>query len=73
MVKEIDICNASRPIKASEAEAAKKNNIAYTEVPVAYDGLTVVVNTKNTRATSLTIAELQKIWAADSQVKIGPT
>ena len=34
-VKEIDICNASRPIKASEAEAAKKNNIAYTEVPVA--------------------------------------
>ena len=69
VVKEIDICNASRPIKASEAEAAKKNNIAYTEVPVAYDGLTVVVNAKNTWATSLTVAELQKIWAADSQVK----
>ncbi|MBI2519863.1 MAG: PstS family phosphate ABC transporter substrate-binding protein [Bdellovibrio sp.] len=69
VVKEIDICNASRPIKASEVEAAQKNNITYTEIPVAYDGLTVVVNSKNTWATSLTVAELKKIWGADSKVK----
>ncbi|OFZ12912.1 MAG: hypothetical protein A2X86_08770 [Bdellovibrionales bacterium GWA2_49_15] len=69
VAKEIDICNASRPIKSSEAEAAKKNNVTYTELPVAYDGLTVVVNSKNTWANTLTVEELKKIWGPESKIK----
>ncbi len=66
---EIDICNASRPIKDSEkAELAKKGN-KYHEVKVAYDGLSVVVNPANTFVDYLTVEELTKIWAPGSKVK----
>jgi len=65
---EIDISDASRPIKATEAAAAAKNNIEYIELPVAYDALTVVVNPANTWCTSLTRAELKKIWEPGSKV-----
>ncbi|HEX8551753.1 MAG TPA: PstS family phosphate ABC transporter substrate-binding protein [Abditibacteriaceae bacterium] len=65
---EIDIAGASRPMKSKEADEAKKNKIEYLELPVAYDGLSVVVNPKNTWAKSLTTAELKKIWGAGSKV-----
>lgn len=68
---ETDISNASRPIKASEMEACKANGIQYIELPVAYDALTVVVNPRNTWVTSMTVADLKKIWepAAEGQVR----
>jgi phosphate transport system substrate-binding protein len=68
-LKEIDISNASRPIKDSEIVEAKKNNVSYLQVPVAIDGITVVVNPKNTWASSITFAELRKIWAPGSKIK----
>ena len=49
----------SRP---TEIEACEKAGIEYIELPVAYDGLAVVVNPKNTWATSMTVAELKKLW-----------
>jgi phosphate transport system substrate-binding protein len=67
---EIAIAGASRPIKATEAEACAKANIEYVELPVAYDGLAVVVNPKNTWAKSMTVAELKKIWEPGAQQKI---
>ena len=66
---EIDICNASRPVKATEKEALDKNGIKFHEVQVGYDGLSVVVNPANDWATSLTVEELAKIWGPDSKVK----
>ena len=66
---ETDISNASRAIKASEKEACAKNNIEFTEFLVGLDGLTVVVNPKNTFAQCLTVAQLKAIWDADSVVK----
>jgi phosphate transport system substrate-binding protein len=66
---EIDINDASRRIKDKEVKLAKKNNVNYTEFPVAFDGLTVVINPKNTWATSMTTAELKKLWDAGSKVK----
>ena len=42
-----DINDASRPIKGKEKDKAEKNGIDYIELPVAYDGLSVVVNPKN--------------------------
>jgi len=59
---EIDISNASRPISKKEIDACKERKIEYIELPVAYDGLAVVVNPKNTWVTSLTIADLKKMW-----------
>ena len=68
---ETDIADASRPIKPSEVDLCKQNGIEYIELPVAYDGLAVVIHPQNTWARSITVAELKKLWnpAAQGQVK----
>ena len=67
---ETDISNASRPISPSEKDACGKTGVQYIELPVAYDGLAVVVNPKNTWATSITVVELKKLWEPPAQGKI---
>ena len=64
---ETDISNASRPITANEMQACAAAGIAFIELPVAYDGLAVVVNPKATWIDSITAAELKTIWAPESQ------
>ncbi len=66
---ETDINDASRPIKESELLRAKERSIEFIELPVAFDGLTVVVNPKNEFVESLTVEELRKIWQPGSTVK----
>jgi phosphate transport system substrate-binding protein len=44
--------------------------IAYLEMPVAYDALTVVIHPKNTWARNLTVAELRKMWEPAAQGKV---
>ncbi|MDT8398308.1 MAG: PstS family phosphate ABC transporter substrate-binding protein [Pseudomonadales bacterium] len=65
---EIDINDASRQISASEQAVAEANGLEYLEIPVAFDGLSVVVNPKNTWVDSLSVEELQKIWQPGSTV-----
>ncbi len=65
---ETDISNASRPIKQSEIDKCKAAGIEYIELPVAFDALTVVVNPRNNWVSSLTTAELKKIWEPGSTV-----
>jgi len=66
---EIDLSDASRPIRASEAQACIDNGIGYRRVfTVANDALTVVVNQQNTWAKCLTTDELKKIWDQGSKV-----
>jgi phosphate transport system substrate-binding protein len=65
---EIDIADASRPIKESESEQATANGIEYTEFVIAYDGLSIVINNANDFADCLTTAELKKIWEPGSSV-----
>jgi phosphate transport system substrate-binding protein len=67
---ETDISNASRPIRAAEIEACKMAGVEYIEVPIAYDGLAIVVNPKNTWATTITVDELKTLWSPDAQGKI---
>ncbi len=67
---EIDIANASRPITRKEMDTCKAAGVAYLEMPVAYDALTVVINPKNTWAKSMTVAELKKMWEPGAQGKI---
>jgi phosphate transport system substrate-binding protein len=65
---EIDINDASRPISESEEQGAAAKGIDYLEIPVAYDGLSIVVNRNNTWVDHLTMAELQTIWQPGSTV-----
>ncbi len=67
---ETDISNASRPITAKEIAACQANNISFIEIPVAYDGLAVVVSPSNDFVDHLTVAELKKIWEPAAQEKI---
>jgi len=67
---ETDISNASRPIRPEEMEACNKAGIRYYELPIAFDALTVVVNSKNSWAKDITVAELKKLWEPAAQGKI---
>lgn len=67
---ETDISNASRPILKKEMDACKEQGIEYVELPIAYDGLAVMVNPKNTWVKSLTVEDLKKIWEPDAAGKI---
>jgi phosphate transport system substrate-binding protein len=67
---ETDLSDASRPIKPSEVELCVKNGIEYIELPVAYDGLAILVNPANTWVTSITTEELKRIWEPEAQKTI---
>ncbi len=67
---EIDIVGASRSIRDEEIERCKKKDIDFVELPIALDGIAVIVNGKNDFAKCLTIKELNKIWNSKSDNKI---
>lgn len=66
---EVDIANASRPIKDEEKALCAQAGIEFVELPVATDGLAVVVNTANTFVQCLTVDELKRIWQPESTVR----
>ncbi|MGQ3089877.1 MAG: PstS family phosphate ABC transporter substrate-binding protein [Methylophilus sp.] len=66
---ETDISDASRPITQKEIDLCKEGGVQFIELPVAYDALTVVVNSKNDWVKQLSVAELKKIWEPNSSVK----
>jgi phosphate transport system substrate-binding protein len=66
---ETDISNASRPISTSESAAAKKNGVTFMELPIAIDGLAVVVHPSNKFLQSLTIHQLKQIWEPGSKIQ----
>jgi phosphate transport system substrate-binding protein len=65
------ISNASRPITKAEAEACAQAGVSYIELPIAFDGITVMVHPANTWATCITVAELKALWApaAEGQIR----
>ena len=67
---ETQVNNASRPIQVDEMAACKAAGVAYIELPVAFDALTVVVNPANDWVDSLTTEELAKIWSPEAEGKI---
>jgi phosphate transport system substrate-binding protein len=67
---EIDINDASRPIKAQEDSLCQANNIKYLQLKVAFDGLVIVVSKENDWVQHLTVAELKKMWEPEAQEKI---
>ena len=67
---ETDINNASRPISATEMNSCKEAGVAYIELPIAFDALTIVVNPNNDWIDSITVEELQKIWSPEAEKTI---
>ncbi len=61
--EQTDISNASRPISTAEMAACKQAGVAYIELPIAFDGLTVVVNPANNWLDSISLEELNAIWS----------
>jgi phosphate transport system substrate-binding protein len=68
--KETVVSGASRPIKPSEAEACAAAGVEYIELPVAYDGLAVVVSPKTDWVDSMTVTELKALWEPEAQGKV---
>ena len=67
---ETDISDASRPISASEIAACQAAGVEYVELPVAYDGIAIVVNPKAAWIADITVAELKTLWAPEAQGKV---
>lgn len=62
-----DISNASRAIDEDEAAACAESGVEFTEILVANDGISVIVNPANDWATDLTVDQLATIWAPEAQ------
>ncbi len=65
------ISDASRPIDvAEEVPVCEENGVEFIEIPVAFDGISVVVNSENDFATDVTADQLKTLWepAAEEQV-----
>ena len=66
---QIDIANASRVPKRAEIDAMTQNGVRYYPIPVAFDGISIVVSKENTFAQDITVAELKRLWEPGSQIK----
>ena len=64
---ETDISDASRPIADDEIEACQGNDVAFEQVTVANDALSVLVHPDNP-VDCLTVEQLGQIWAPGSTV-----
>jgi phosphate transport system substrate-binding protein len=67
---QLDIANASRPITVEEQKACESANITFVELPVAHDALTIIVNAKNSWASTITVPELRTLWDAPAEKRI---
>ena len=64
---EVHISDASRPIKANEVALCAEGGVEYIEIPVAIDGLTVMVNNDNDFVQCMTVDELNTMWAPEAE------
>ena len=67
---ETDLNDASRPISKTEMAACEAAGIRFFEIPVAYDGIAIVVNPKAAWIGDITAAELKTLWAPEAQGKV---
>ncbi len=64
---ETDITEASRPITMPEVEACARSRVEYIELPIAYDGIAIVVNPRASWIDAITVAELKRMWEPAAQ------
>lgn len=64
---DVVLSGASRPIGPHEAQLCAASGIEFVELPVAYDGIAVVVHPHNDWVDHLSVEELAKIWRPEAQ------
>jgi PiT family inorganic phosphate transporter len=67
---QLDIADASRPINESESAACKQSGTEYIEIPIAFDGLSLITSKDNTFLDCLTLAELDRLWQPAAEHKL---
>ena len=67
---ETDISNASRPIKQQEVDICEDAGVEYIEIPVALDGVTVMVNPANEFVECISIKQLNTLWDPQAEGNI---
>jgi phosphate transport system substrate-binding protein len=63
---ETQISNASRPISTEEMEACASGGVQYVEIPIAFDGISVVAHPSNP-VNGVTMAQLRQIWQPSAE------
>jgi phosphate transport system substrate-binding protein len=66
---ETDLSNASRPVKDEESALLDEKGVKYTEMKLAFDGISIVVNKDNEFIDKMTVDELKKLWVDNGSVK----
>lgn len=69
LAHQIPLSGASRPVKDQELAAAQEAGFGVIELPVAIDGITVVVSRRNKFVDHLSVDELKRIWEPGSSVR----
>jgi phosphate transport system substrate-binding protein len=65
------ISDASRPIDAAEeVPVCEENGVEFIEIPVAFDGISVVANPQNDWVSAVTSEELKTMWEPAAEGKI---
>jgi phosphate transport system substrate-binding protein len=66
-----EISDASRPIDVvEEVPVCEENGVDFLEIPVAFDGISVVVNPQNDWASDVTSEELKTMWEPAAEGRI---
>jgi phosphate transport system substrate-binding protein len=69
-IGETDINDSSRPITESEKTASAEHNVKWVEIPVALEGLSIVVHPSNNLLPNdcISIEQLREMWKPDRTV-----
>jgi phosphate transport system substrate-binding protein len=67
---ELDVLGASRPLQPAEAFACGKRGVRFVELPIALDGISLLVSAENTWVDHLTSLELRRIWSPRSERRV---
>jgi phosphate transport system substrate-binding protein len=70
VIGETDINDSSRPISEKEKAAAMENNVRWIEIPVALEGLSIVVHRDNNLVTNdcIAIEQLKEMWKPERTI-----
>lgn len=67
---QLDIVNASRPISGQEQKLCESQGVSFVELPIAHDALTIIVNAKNSWASTITTEELRTLWEPGAEKRV---
>ena len=67
---ETAVSDASRAIKPEEHQELVEKNIDYIELPIAYDGLSIIVHKNNTWLDQLTVEQLELIFRSEHRQQL---